>query len=332
MNETSAKGCVIYTTDSSYMFPTLVSAMQARLHTSIEKADILIACVDLDEKTRRTFTAICDQENIRLMPVAKEVIEGQTAMLARLFLDRFLPSGYEQCLYLDSDVHILSSLDPLLDVKVPPGRFMAANDPMTFLLADKSPLSRMLGKHLHSIGLNQTQALNYFNSGVLRMCCEGWGKIGRDSWDLFQRSGLSSRFPDQDVLNLAGLESRMPMSLAWNFPVFMRHSRVEDAIQPRIEHFMSSPKPWHGSFPPWTSEEHQPYRNALKRYPVLLEYVRSMPVRERALYHVHQRGKKLLETVTWGFSKRRSRILAYETDCLIAADTHDLATASLMMS
>ena len=312
------------------MFPTLVSAMQARQNTSLNKADIIIFCVDLDDRTKDTFAAICEHENLLLMPVERAAIEGQSAMLARLFLDRFLPSCYTQVLYLDSDVHILSSLDPLLDADIPPGKFMAANDPMTFLLADKGPLSRLLGQHLHSIGLSKEQALCYFNSGVLRICRDGWGRIGETSWELFQRGGLSSRFPDQDVLNIVGAEARMPMSLAWNFPVFMRHSRVEDTIQPRIEHFMSSPKPWHGSFPPWTSEEHQPYRDALKRYPVLVEYVRGMPVRDRAMYHIQQRGKKMLETLTWGFSKRRTRILAYETNCLLAAHAH--AAGTLMMS
>ncbi|NYF79929.1 glycosyltransferase family 8 protein [Granulicella arctica] len=319
MSRASVDGCVVYTTDSSYMFPTLVSAMQARQHTSATKADVIIFCVDLDRRTEDIFAAVCEQEGIGLMPVERTAIEGQTAMLARLFLDRFVPSKYRQCLYLDSDVHILHSLDPLMDVEVPQGHFLAANDPMTFLLADNGSLSRKLGQHLLSIGLSQEQSLQYFNSGVLRICREGWRTIGSDAWEQFQRMGRSSRFPDQDALNLVGAERRLPMSLAWNFPIFMRHSRVKAAINPRIEHFMSSPKPWHGAFPPWTSAAYRPYRSALKKYPSLAVYAHGMPASTRAVYHVQQRGKQMLETLTWGFSERRSRILAYEAECLFAA-------------
>jgi lipopolysaccharide biosynthesis glycosyltransferase len=255
----SAVACIAYTTDSSYMFPTLVSAMQARANTSPSKADVIIYCVDLDSYTEDVFASVCESEGILLVPISRKLIEGQEAMLARLFLDDFVPSQYTQMLYLDSDVHILGNLDCLIDAKVDPGNFLAANDPLTFLIEDGGQLSRRLGKHLISIGLDREQSLNYFNSGVLRICRNGWGKIGRDAWDQFRMGGHVSRFPDQDALNIAGLGRRQALSLAWNFPVFMRHSRVEEMIKPKIEHFMSNPKPWHGVFPPWKSSARETY-------------------------------------------------------------------------
>jgi lipopolysaccharide biosynthesis glycosyltransferase len=315
MKQTQADACIVYTTDSSYMFPTLVSAMQARQHTSVAKADVIIFCVDLDHQTEDTFATICERESILLAPLSRRLIEGQTAMLARLFLDEFVPRCYSQILYMDSDVHILDSLDALIDANVGEGHFLAANDPMTFLLMDKGSLSRRLEKHLAAIGLDKTQSLNYFNSGVLRICRKGWGAIGKEAWRQFQKNGHSSRFPDQDALNLAGIVQRQSMSLAWNFPIFMRHSRVEAAIKPKIEHFMSSPKPWHGVFPPWSNAAHEPYRSALEQYPFLKDFVRRMPASQRTIYHVQQRGKQMLETLTWGFSRRRLRILEYEAGC-----------------
>ncbi len=315
MTPTQVDACVVYTTDSSYMFPTLVSAMQARQNTSVSKADIVIFCVDLDAQTEDTFAAVCEREGILLVPVPRKLIEGQMAMMARLFLDNFAPSRYGQFLYLDSDVHIEGSLDPLIEAGVADGEFLAANDPMTFLLGDKSPLSRSLERHLSSIGLDLRQSRNYFNSGVLRISRKGWGKIGGDAWCRFQKCGLTSRFPDQDALNLAGLEHRRPMSLAWNFPVFMRNARVEAAIKPKIVHFMSSPKPWHGVFPPWKNAAHLPYRSVLKRYPSLMEFSLRMPANRRTVYHLQQRGKQMLEAVTWGYSDRRLRILDYELGC-----------------
>ncbi|MBW4038417.1 MAG: glycosyl transferase family 8 [Acidobacteria bacterium] len=307
--------CVVYTTDPKYLFPTLVSAMQARFHASRSKADVIICCFGLDEETERIFAPICRQEQIGLQPVDSSLIENQTSMLARLFLNRFVPQQYTQYLYLDGDVHILDSIDPLIDAAVPDGQFLAANDPMTFLLADSSPQSRDLSRHLLSIGLTHEQSLRYFNSGVLRINRVGWDETGSAAWEQFRSSAQGNRFPDQDALNIVSVNKRLPLSLAWNYPVFMSNSRVESRIRPRIKHFMSSPKPWNGAFPPWTQEECIPYRDALTRHPSLEPFNIRMSVRSRMAYHFQQHGKRLVEKVTWGWSQRRTRILHYEANC-----------------
>ncbi len=140
--------CIVYTTDPTYLFPTLVSAMQAHLFSSRQKADVAVFCLHLDPATNAVFAPICAREGIHLIPLESDVVEGQSAMIARLFLTRFVPAHYTDYLYLDGDIHILDSLDPLLEFEVPDGCFLAANDPMTFLLADNSFLSRKLRGHL----------------------------------------------------------------------------------------------------------------------------------------------------------------------------------------
>lgn len=309
--------CVVYTTDSNYLFPTLVSAMQARRNSSLDKADVLVFCLDLEASLVDIFRPIFEAENIRLLSITGDMIEGQTAMLARLFLNRYVPAQYSQYLYLDGDVHILGSLDPLIEADVPAGHLLAANDPMTFLLADNSRQSRDLSTHLLSIGLSPDQALRYFNSGVLRICREGWETIGLEAWEYYRRNAAPSRFPDQDALNLVAVDKRIPMSLAWNFPIFMRNSRVESRIKPRITHFMSSPKPWHGAFPPWTIESCLPYTLAIEAYPPLAPFDLRMRLRQRATYHLQQRVKQIGELLTWGLSQRRRRVLSYEASCTL---------------
>jgi lipopolysaccharide biosynthesis glycosyltransferase len=304
--------CIAYTSDPAYLFPALVSAAQARRHASPEKADVVIFCFGLDRSTELVFSSICKSEGILLYSVGLDVIHGATAMMSRLFLGDFAPAMYTQYLYLDADVQIVGSLDPLIDAEVPPGRFMAANDPLTFQVEDNSPQSRGLMSHLSRVGFTRQQARDYFNSGVLRINRAGWDKIGARAWELFSTSKGSEKFPDQDVLNLVGGGHRIPMSLGWNFPIFMRNSRVEAEIQPRILHFMSNPKPWQGDFPPWTREHCIPYLEMIRRYPVLARFNTTMPFNKKAYYHLQQRRKRVSETVTWGFSKRRGRILDYE--------------------
>ncbi len=308
--------CVLYTTDPAYLFPTLVSALQARQHTSPTKADVIIYCLNLDPATREVFAPVCASANIQLVALDPSCIMGQTAMLARLFLNNFVPAHYTDYLYLDGDIHIHGSLDPLIDTEVPEGHFLAANDPMTFLLADKSPLSHDLRTHLNTLGFSRSESLQYFNSGVLRIRAAGWQQIGLDAWHWFERLGRGSRFPDQDALNLAGRGCRLPLSLAWNYPVFLRNSRVEGDIQPRIRHFMSSPKPWDGPFPPWTRVECRPYLQAIADYPELAPFRPGrLSLRKAAGYHLQQNGKRVLESITWGLSKRRDRILGYQVAC-----------------
>lgn len=311
--------CIAYTTDPAYLFPTLVSAAQARLYASAEKADVVIFCFGLDRSTERVFSRICESEGVILNSVGLGVIHGATAMMSRLFLCDIAPAMYTQYLYMDGDVQIVGSLDPLIDAEVPPGRFMAANDPLTFQIDDSSTQSRRLLSHLEYIGLTRKQARGYFNSGVLRINRAGWDKIGGRAWELFCRNNGPAKFPDQDALNLVAGEHRIPMSLGWNFPIFMRNSRVEAEIQPRILHFMSSPKPWQGRFPPWTQHACTPYLEMINRYPVLGRFNTKLPLNKRAYYHLQQRRKRVCETMMWGLSKRRNRILDYEVACSASA-------------
>ncbi len=304
--------CVLYITDYNYFFPTLISAIQARRHSSADKADVLICHLGVDAKTAQEFEAICAAEHIRLLAINPNLIEGADAMMARLFLNRFVPEEYTQYLYIDGDVHITGSLDELIDTEVPKGHFLAANDPMTFQLADNDALSRDLAAHLESLGLQPAQAELYFNTGVLRINRNGWDSIGLQAWNMIKASKNGFRFPDQDPLNLVGGSCRLPMSLAWNFPIFMRNARVESDINPRIYHFMSRPKPWDGVFAPWKSESSTPYKEAIRKYPSLQRYQSKLSPARRLRYYLQQNYKRVVELFGWGFSERRARVLQYE--------------------
>jgi hypothetical protein len=75
---------------------------------------------------------------------------------------------------------------------------------------------------------------------------------------------------------------------------------------------MSNPKPWHGTFAPWHADAHAPYVDAVRRYPSLAAYVVAVPLKKKLRYHLQQRYKQVTETMSWGFSERRDRILRYE--------------------
>ena len=309
-----AHACICYTTDRNYFFPTLVSAIQARRYSSSEKADILVFAFGLDPRSIDIFGRICDREALRLVPLAAESIESAPAMLARLFLADIVPIQYSQFLYIDGDTQIVGSIDPLLDTQVPSGNFLAADDTMMFMLdgADDRT-SQAVRRHFRSIGYNPQVNGRYFNSGVLRINREGWSAIGMQAWELYRKSENDVlRFPDQDCLNVAGGALRLPLSFAWNFPIFMRGCGLERSIAPVIYHFCSAPKPWQGTFPPWNAEFHSQYRQIIRRYPELSDYRLTLPPIQYLRYHAQQRYKHVTETFCWRLSDRRHRVLEYE--------------------
>ena len=307
--------CITYTTDATYLLPTLVSAIGARRNASRELADVVVFCLDLDARTDRLFAPICDATGVVLMNVNSEVVEGAPAMMSRLFLTRFVPATYDQFLYMDGDVLVSGSLDPLLETTVPAGSFLAANDPFTFLLEDDTRQSRDLRAHLRRVDIGPEMAGSYFNTGVLRIARRGWEAIGARSWERYSRCKAFSRFPDQDAMNYAAAGNRLPMSLRWNYPIFLNNVRLESEIKPRIRHFMSSPKPWQGNFAPWTDKACEPYRTFLRKYPQTAAYLHPLPMHQWLKYSLQQRLKQGAETLTWSYSERRERVLSYERMC-----------------
>ncbi|MFT8720808.1 glycosyltransferase family 8 protein [Acetobacter sp.] len=305
--------CVCYTTDAGYLFPSFVSALQARWNTQADQTDILLIGVDIDPETKKVFEHICENAGIIFQTHEGADIHHAPAMLARLFLSELLPQNYDRFLYVDGDTQMRGNLDRLLHYPLPSGKFSAVTDPMCFTLGDQDPQSRDFENHFSAIGFNDQQARNYFNSGVIYAEREGWAKTGPEAWEKFQSFQAKARFPDQDVLNIVGLPHRLSMSFTWNFPIFLKNTDLEEKIRPSIYHFMSSPKPWDGNFIPWDRTASLPYEEITGLYPQLRPYWKRMDWKKRQRYHLQQRFKRWQERREWG-GERERRILAYEAN------------------
>jgi len=304
--------CICFATDAGYLFPALLSAIQARTHSSRSVADVVIYYFAAEPRAEEDFGNICMRENIGFIRVGLDVIEQSQTPYARLFLDRFVPAHYTQLLYVDSDTQIVGSLDPLIRADVPVGHFLAAADCVAFLTDEVARRSRWMRGYLDRIGCQNSD--NYFNSGVLRINRNGWTAVASQA-HAFCRSLPSefNRFWDQDGLNAVAGSARLPMSLKWNFPIFMRNCRVEEQVKPIVYHFSSSPKPWNGNFPPWNQRATLPYVELIQQYPELAQYMPSFSRIRKMKYFLQQRMKRCHETLAWGLSSRRKRILEYES-------------------
>jgi lipopolysaccharide biosynthesis glycosyltransferase len=304
------KRCVCFTTDLGYLFPTLLSAIQARKFAGRDVADVVIILFDAGDYADLVLE-ICREEHIVPILAGSSILGEHTAMYARLFMDELLPAQYERILYVDGDVQIRLSLDELLQLDLAGKWFSAVADPMAVLLHQGDKQAGQIADYFGSLGVKSELTTPYFNSGILLINRETWGRISEDALTFLAQHPELCRFQDQSALNFAGHQHFLPMSFRWNFPIFFRNCGVEDAIFPGIYHFMSKPKPWHGSFAPWTQEFVTPYTALSMRYPGLAALIPPMRRKDRLKYKLQQNFKRVQETLTWRLTARRDGILAF---------------------
>jgi len=303
--------CACFTSDLGYMFPTLLSAIQARQHLD-QSSDVVILLFHGGDPVDDVFAAVCARYGIKLLTASLDVLQGHTTMYARLFLDGLLPPEYSRILYIDGDVQIVGPLDGLIESDLPAESVGAIADPMAILLKAGAPESPRFAAYFDGIGVNSVPNAPYFNSGVLLINRASWVGISRTALKLLSEQPELCLFQDQSALNFAAHKVMVPMSFKWNFPIFLRNGGLERAIRPTIYHFMSKPKPWDGNFPPWNKGFSEPYLRLKRQFPGLDKYVRRMPLKVQAKYAIQQRLKMVEETLAWRFSKRRDILLAFD--------------------
>lgn len=304
--------CVCYTSDQRLLLPTFLSALQARSHVSRDAADVVIFAIDVDRGACADFARACASEGIGFRLISREIIEGTSGMYSRLFLDRFVPEQYAQLLYVDGDVQVLRSIEPLVKAAVPEQGFLAVRDPMTFMVDAPTQRAAALRAYLSGLGLSPDKFGTYFNSGMLRMSRVAWRDIGPEAYRFLRNHPERCAFHDQSALNAVSAGRHRLVSMKWNFPIFLRNCGLDNEIGPAILHFMSQPKPWDGDFPPWGTRSFRPYLDLIRTYPYLRPYYPPFPPARRAKYLLQQRLKSGLERLAWGLTSRRARILEYE--------------------
>jgi lipopolysaccharide biosynthesis glycosyltransferase len=207
----------------------------------------------------------------------------------RLLLPALVPDR-DRILYLDSDIIVMDSLDPLLRMDLS-GRCVAAvtNPPITV---------EWMAAHSAALGLPDPD--DYFNTGVMLMNLAelragGWADrvidyalANADSHRASEVDENSPRdvfvytmqhpervlFPDQDALNAILHERRLRLHPRWNLQTLFRRSDVRTAElteqrvaeawkDPAIRHFEGPghSKPWHPDAEPEDSALYWAHRD-----------------------------------------------------------------------
>ena len=309
---------ICFITDASYCLPAFVAAEQARRWSSGSRADVYVFAIGFSQTLLAQAIPLLSVAGIRLVPVEHRT--GLTDLLAaRLMLHHWLPAGYTDLLYLDSDIQVMSSLEPLLALPIPSGALRAALDPMAFWVRHGGSRGNAVAARMRAAGIAHDHCPHYINSGVLRMRLEGWDAMAKAALAHAASHPAPLQFHDQDALNAACASRILPLSLAWNFPAFMCNAGLQGEIQPSIMHFMAQPKPWHGPFPPWTARETQPYRDMAARFRAQGANLPAMSALRRARFAVQQRVKRTVEAQLWRRGALRDAVLESEAGLRLPA-------------
>ena len=301
-----------YTIDQGYLLPTLLSAFQLRRQLPAGVADVIILCFGSANAATRAASELCEAQGVRFRLVPAAILDGNPMICARFFLFPILNGEYADILYVDGDTQVVGSLAPLLEYSVGGGRILAAPDPMALMIASGDGPWPVRRAYFRRIGIPDKAQERYFNSGVMRFPLAEWDAVSRECLNLCRREGADFLFRDQDALNLVVGNRCDLVSFRWNFPPFFLNFGAERTIQPRLYHFMSNPRPWHGAFLPWGSAWHAPYATLAASHPDLAGTLRPMRAVRYCRYVLQQRVKKFRESRVWGTPAVRARIDAME--------------------
>lgn len=267
--------CVVYVTDVEYSFPTILSALQARKFAS-ETTDVLILMserLDNFEELKGLLAAsrvdlldatVALQE--RLCKLDTSFFQGRISIstMAKLVLGDVLPANYTQIIYLDGDTQIIGDLSEFENAVAPEGKFFAARDYTT------------MQDYLRT-GIDSS----YFNAGVLKFHRNGW--IGPEALEVFlKHPDVCEGKHDQGALNYVGGSALIMVSNRWNFPKQFLHLATMSSLS--IVHYMAHPKPWHGTFFPWSDVESRVYRDLRKSHPLYDALYRGITLDRLVLY------------------------------------------------
>jgi hypothetical protein len=289
-----AEACACYIINEGYLLPALVSALQARAHLSVDKADVVIVLIGEPSPATIAAQGVAEANGVRIVQVPKTAIGDLHIMFARLLVHQLLPAGYRRIIYIDGDTQVRGDLDPLVEAAIPKGRFLACRDPAALFAKLSARWRRRIVQDRTASGFDRPFE-DYFNSGVMVIDRDSWPRLAEASIAMLELKGAQFRFADQDILNLAVGEHCLLIPNRWNFPGFLIGSEADAATRPSIYHFMSNPRPWNEAVRPWGAAWMRPYRDLLERHPEL-GFLAPRPNRLRGLrYWLQQEVKMALE-------------------------------------
>ena len=165
-----------------------------------------------------------------------------------IYLDRLLPGHFKKIIYLDCDVFISGSIMDLqkLDLE---GRCLAAVRGLGMAGVKSSDGKSRLRSYWDERGIAGDPVLN---SGVLVIDRQQWREMNMEQ-RLIKAIIDNPGIGDEEAFNIVLQHNWLELSPKWNFFAFEMELGLESFIQPVINHYMATPKPWNSLF--WNHDQ-----------------------------------------------------------------------------
>lgn len=267
------KTLVVLASDQGFLVPSLVVASQVRRYQRDIVPDITIYLSDFSDEEHAKVAPVGERYGVEFVRVSTDVLKVDEKLAARfdrgisptalmrLAIADILPDHYDNITYLDGDMQILGSLDPLLGTLPPEDRIAAAPEVYVVHRENDGSLPQWLVHNLGVLGLEREN--QYFNSGLLSFRLPVWKELAPKALEFFRDNAEICRNYDQCALNavLGGKWAPIHPAFNWNSHFNMRVG--ESTLDPRIVHFTMRPKPWSEGQHRWAPRYYAPYRDFL---------------------------------------------------------------------
>ncbi len=255
MNQETPKTIqLLFTADEHYAerIPTVLKSLQIS-HPKLS-FHIHLICDGLPEPVDAALREACDRLTFgfSLYPVSEELFSDapitkhySKAMYYRMLASEILPPTVDRVLYMDPDVLVINSLEPLWSLKLNGRLFAAASHGEEYGLIS----------NVNRIRLNTSSA--YYNTGVLLMDLDKCRREINPSeiFDFIRENEHKLLLPDQDVFNaLFNSRTLLIPDEIWNYDarkysqyLVRSGGEMDEAWVIRntaVLHFCGKEKPW----------------------------------------------------------------------------------------
>lgn len=172
---------------------------------------------------------VCSKEFTDMQKFGK--LHGSDYISSNAWHRIFIPSlfvDFDTAIYIDSDTMVMRDIDPLLSFETN-SKFAA------FIENTTSMPSRVFG----------TPDRAYFNAGVFIADLNYWRNSGiKNRMIEMLDAGETTKFLDQDMLNLFFNPVISPLPITFNYPAWYDENHNIYINNPIIVHFVGNAKPW----------------------------------------------------------------------------------------
>lgn len=236
-----------------YHFHIITDSVQSR---TLEQFDTLQATLS-ETYPCRIHTHIIDNKEFESLPKWGFESAQLHAAYYRIALTRFLPEGVQKCLYLDTDMLVLSDLRELFAYDLR-GYIAASSTGGPDSHTHKHPVRRRKrggGKRMVAF-----ETSFYFCSGLMLVNVPEWKKHSVESCAMSFLACYDTEFADQDALNFAMRDKVRNLGVQWGILAYQyiwaRYdsnkeyaSSYEEAMQgAKIIHCNGPAKAWFGAY------------------------------------------------------------------------------------